>query len=524
MVTITIAVLCIAVFAWTGVLNAGPANPLFTPEVATFAEEHPYLFDEEGYEGERPDPAQLAAERKELEALVARNLEQRGGPERALSLVPSRGFAQVGWVTNLFVHFDLFHLLGNLLFLWIVGPLLEEAWGRWRFLLFYFAAGLFASLVQFGIDRHSIASIGGASGAIAGCMGAFALRFALTKIRFHYFLWFIRIMVGEVHVPAWLCGVLWLGRELFDLKDGGATGVATGAHVGGFMIGGLVAVGMKALGRDSELLTVAESDERNAERDQLFMEASTALARGDAELAREYALSLQAQAPHYPGLAMLQAEADVRANRGVARLEKVLRPMLAKKDGEVERLVSRLWPSLQPEGFSAAFAWQLAERLRDARPPVDSDIPEALLRHVAAGSGSLAIKARALLEPAAPPTPRVLPAKLVTVSREGLQFVVEGAPKLVPFAAVGAVLGGIVPEEGRRALFVDVVLKAPGARTALRLSGSDPAVPPLFPGKPVPEAWRAFIEATRRAANVQPDAAPWAEFSSAEALTDSWGT
>ncbi|HEY0880219.1 MAG TPA: rhomboid family intramembrane serine protease, partial [Archangium sp.] len=373
-------------------------------------------------------------------------------------------------------------------------------------------------------DRHSIASIGGASGAIAGCMGAFALRFALTKIRFHYFLWFIRIMVGEVHVPAWLCGLLWLGRELFDLKDGGAAGVATGAHVGGFMIGGLVAVGMKALGRDSELLTVAESDERSAERDQLFMEASTALARGDAELSREYALSLQAQAPNHPGLAMLQAEADVRANRGVARLEKVLRPMLAKKDGEVERLVSRLWPSLQPEGFSAAFAWQLAERLRDARPPVDSDIPEALLRHVAAGSGSLAIKARALLEPAAPPTPRVLPAKLVTVSREGLQLVVEGAPKLVPFAAVGAVLGGIVPEEGRRALLVDVVLKAPGARTALRLSGSDPAVPPLFPGKPVPDAWRAFIEATRRAANVQPDAAPWAEFSSAEALTDSWGT
>ncbi len=126
---------------------------------------------------------------------------------------------------------DIFHLLGNMLFLWLVGPLLDEAWGRRRILAFYLAAGLTASLVQFQISRGAVASIGGASGAIAGCMGAFALRFAATKIRFHYSVWFFRIFMGSVHVPAWICGVLWFGRELLDLRGGGASGVATGARL-----------------------------------------------------------------------------------------------------------------------------------------------------------------------------------------------------------------------------------------------------------------------------------------------------
>ena len=79
------------------------------------------------------------------------------------------------------------------------------------------------------------------------------------------------------------------------------------------------------------------------------------------------------------------------------------------------------------------------------------------------------------------------------MSREGLQLVVQGTQKVVPFTALEAVLGGIVPASGRSALFVDLVIKvASGPPTALRLSGTDPAVPPLFPGKSVPEAWRSF--------------------------------
>ncbi len=58
---------------------------------------------------------------------------------------------------------------------------------------------------------------------------------------------------------------------------------------------------------------------------------------------------------------------------------------------------------------------------------------------------------------------------------------------MVPFTALEAVLGGVIPEKGRRALFVDLVIKvSSGQRTALRLSGSDAGVMTLFPGKPVP--------------------------------------
>lgn len=527
-VTIVVAGLCVALFAWTGLLEP-ERNPDFS-EARAFVEEHPWL-EGDDYQGPVPDRATLDADQREFKAIITRAIDRNGSTERQLSLVPAHGFAQVGWLTNIFLHFSLEHLLGNMLFLWIVGPLLEEAWGRRRFLVFYLAAGLVASLAQFLISRDSPASIGGASGAIAGCMGAFSLRFAATKIRFHYFLWFIRIFVGSVHVPAWICGALWFGRELFDLKGGGASGVATGAHVGGFVLGGFVALGMKALGSEKELLTVAESGEQRARREGLLGDAQAFLARGEGEQAREVLIELQKEAPDYPGLALLQAEADVRSQRGVARLERALRPLLAKKDRQVENTLSRLWPYLDPQGFSQAFAWQLAERLRGARPAVDPEMVQTLLRTVAGDAGSLAIKARALLEPAPPvrapepqaPEPRVLGVTLLGVSREGLQLSVQGAQKVVPFTALERVLGGIVPENGRGALFVDLVIKvSSGPPTALRLSGSDPGVPALFPGKPMPEAWRAFIESARRAAGVQQGAAPWAEFPSVEALTSSW--
>jgi hypothetical protein len=115
--------------------------------------------------------------------------------------------------------------------------------------------------------------------------------------------------------------------------------------------------------------------------------------------------------------------------------------------------------------------------------------------------------------------PRVVAFALVAATREGLRFSVEGATKLMPFQRVLAVHAGIVG----RGLWVDFVLKPDGGPPmALRLSGTDPVAPTLFPGKPVPEAWQGFIAAVRRAAGVQAGAPPWAEYASLEALTQSW--
>ena len=178
----------------------------------------------------------------------------------------------------------------------------------------------------------------------------------------------------------------------------------------------------------------------------------------------------------------------------MARLEKALRPLLPTRDRKVELTITRLWSFIDPQGFSQAFAWQLAERLKTSRPAVDQDIVQALLQTVAGGAGALAIKARTLLEgePArvsepesfSAPESRVLPVTLMGVSPQGLQLNLQGEQKVVPFTALESVLGGVIPEDNRRSLFVDLVLKVPtGPRTALRLSGADAGVMLLFPGK-----------------------------------------
>lgn len=513
-VTIGIAVACVAVFLATNL--AAASDPEFGP-LAAWVDEHPWV--SEGYEGERPDAAQVLEDQRTFKVLLARELDAAGGLERRLSLVPSHGFAQVGWLTNLFVHFGLFHLLGNLLFLWIVGPLLEEAWGRRKFAAFYLSAGLVASLVQFALSRHEVASIGGASGAIAGCMGAFAVRFAASRIRFLYLIWFIRPFAGSVWVPAWLCGLGWIASEVWDLKSGGAPGVATGAHVGGFALGAVIAFALRGLGFERELLTVAESREEQSRLDQLFFDGQSAYSRGDYEAARETLLALQQQAPSYPGLTLLLAEAELRGGRGQVRFERVLRELMARPDRELEALVTKHAEALDARAFSPPFAWQLAERLRRAQPVVEPELARALVEAVAAGSGAQALKARALLashdeppqQPAAPSV-QTLEATVVSVSARGLELSFGAQPRVVPFEAIAAVHAGLID----RALVVDLVLRQGGR--VVRLSGTDPRVPALFPGQAPAAAWQGFLAGLRRAARLEAPAAPWAAYGSLEAF------
>lgn len=447
--------------------------------------------------------------------------EYRGGLERRLALVPRRGPLQVGWLTNEFVHFDLMHLLGNMLFLWLVGPLLEEAWGRGRFLVFYLGAGLFSSLVEYLINSASIASIGGASGAIAGCMGAFAIRFATTRIRFHYILWFFRIMVGSFHAPAWVAGFLWFGRELFELSQGGAAGVATGAHVGGFVLGGVVALLTKALGGDRTLLTHDEARAVTDARDRALEQAAQSARAGELEAARADLVALLQEEPtDAPALALL-AEVEVLGGRGVARLEKVLRGHLAAgRKAELEATLNRVWAALNPDSLTDALAWELAQRL----PP--GDRADALLQSVSARSGRFAIKARERLaaKPVERPLeldelPQVFSAKLVSAGQVGLRVLVGGEERAVPFTEVRGVHAGLV---GARELWIDLELRVEGRRCALRLSGRDPALGSLMPTLSTTEACRQFLVALRRAAALPQAERPWGEFTSLEQFNSSW--
>ncbi len=473
---------------------------------------------------------------------LGKALDQRGGLQRRLSLVPDHGLFQVGWLTGLFVHFDFGHLAGNLLFLWLVGPLLEEAFRPRRFLLFYFAAGLFASFVQFAMQRHSIASIGGASGAIAGCMGAYAVRFALAKIRFHYFFWLTRFFAGSVHIPAWVCGLLWFARELMNLGFGEGTGVATGAHVGGFALGAVLTLTRRISGADARLLSLAESTANQERHASLYREAVASITQNQYEWARESLLTLAREAPDYPGSAMLMAEVDVFTGRGLARLEKLLRAMVVEKNLKaIETAIDRVWPAIGTQSFSSAFAWQLYENFQHPVAFLNAEIQHHLLTTVAAGTGLYAEQAKLLLktpfdaqhathpEPSTGAlldehqSPRIFEVTLKGLTSTGLTMMVEGHPRNVSFRTIVNVCPGLVSTDGVKMLWVDIVLQSKnGARFALRLNGTDPSVPAMFPSQPVASAWQAFTTATRRAAALEPAVVPLSTFESLKALTDSW--
>jgi membrane associated rhomboid family serine protease len=138
--------------------------------------------------------------------------------------------------TSMFLHGGWLHLGGNMLFLWIFGNNIEDVLGHVRYLLLYLVSGAVAALCQALPDTASTVPMIGASGAIAGVLGAYLLIYPYAKV--HVLIWII-IFVRIITVPAWIMLGLWFGLQLLDglLSDAGDAGVAFWAHVGGFISG-----------------------------------------------------------------------------------------------------------------------------------------------------------------------------------------------------------------------------------------------------------------------------------------------
>lgn len=132
--------------------------------------------------------------------------------------------------TAMFVHAGWLHLLGNLLYLWVFGDDVEDMLGHGRFALFYLTCGLIASGTQIAAQPQSRAPIVGASGAIAGILGAYIVLFPTSRV--HTFV-FVRI----VALPALIVLGFWLLIQLISAGPGGGPGVAWFAHLGGFLAG-----------------------------------------------------------------------------------------------------------------------------------------------------------------------------------------------------------------------------------------------------------------------------------------------
>ncbi|TMA22414.1 MAG: rhomboid family intramembrane serine protease [Deltaproteobacteria bacterium] len=142
-------------------------------------------------------------------------------------------------VTSMFWHGGWLHLIGNMLYLWIFGDNVEDKLGHFRFLIFYLVAGIAAALAQVALDPTSTLPTVGASGAIAGVLGAYLISFprsrVLTLIPIIIFPWFVEI-------PAVIYLVFWFLLQLLEGvgqlgAPAQAGGVAVWAHIGGFISG-----------------------------------------------------------------------------------------------------------------------------------------------------------------------------------------------------------------------------------------------------------------------------------------------
>lgn len=138
-------------------------------------------------------------------------------------------------VTSIFVHGGIFHLGGNMLFLWIFGDNVEDMLGHLRFIVFYLVAGVGAALAQILMNPASVTPMIGASGAIAGVLGAYIILFPKARINT---LVFLGLFVSIVRIPAYFFLGFWFLIQILGAGAGG--GIAWYAHIGGFVAGMLM--------------------------------------------------------------------------------------------------------------------------------------------------------------------------------------------------------------------------------------------------------------------------------------------
>lgn len=141
-------------------------------------------------------------------------------------------------VTYMFLHANIFHLLGNMIFLWVFGDDIEEALGPWRFIVFYVACGVLAALVFIISAPHANGPLIGASGAIAGVLAGYLMFRPCQKVAVFlpwFFLWLFVRPVVKIDAY-WVLGA-WLLMQIWSISVQTNDQVAYMAHVGGFAAG-----------------------------------------------------------------------------------------------------------------------------------------------------------------------------------------------------------------------------------------------------------------------------------------------
>ena len=140
-------------------------------------------------------------------------------------------------LTSMFLHGDPLHLIGNMLYLWVFADNVEDAMGPLRFAVFYLLCGLAAAGTQIAMMPDSTVPMIGASGAIAGVLGAYLVLYPSAQVlTLVFLLFFVRL----IYLPAVLLLGFWFLLQLLSAGGGAGAGVAWFAHIGGFLAGFLL--------------------------------------------------------------------------------------------------------------------------------------------------------------------------------------------------------------------------------------------------------------------------------------------
>jgi len=293
-----------------------------------------------GFRPQPPESAEIrAAEQEILDSLVAaavRSYERH--PFMRWGLVPG-AFSVVGLFTHMFLHAGWLHLLGNLLILYLAGPFIEDVWGRPLYAAFYLLSGVVAALCFVAASPVSDIPMVGASGAIAGVMGAFLVRYRKTKIRFFYMVGLF--WRGTFSAAAWVMLPLWFGEQLFmfllteGLSEQAGGGVAYMAHIGGFAFGFAVAAVLRRQRIEERFIhpTIESKIHRTLVDNQAVERALQAQSEGRAEEAFEILRDELQRAPsnHDAALACWSVALDLdRAAEAAPALLRSLQDELRK--------------------------------------------------------------------------------------------------------------------------------------------------------------------------------------------------
>jgi len=183
---------------------------------------------------------------EEMDSLSSRYAELESGSILGrYAFVPARP-SGMSYITANFLHAGWLHLIGNMWFLWLAGAVLEDTWGRILYPAFYLIAGALALQVHALVNAGSLTPAIGASGAIAGLMGAFLVRFPTTKLDMA---WVLMYRIYRFKAAAYWLLPMWLLTEIFyGSLFGQLSGVAHWAHIGGFVFGALIALAVRASG------------------------------------------------------------------------------------------------------------------------------------------------------------------------------------------------------------------------------------------------------------------------------------